>query len=84
MSKIPSKRTVISPPKIVLRPRRITTTTQLVNYNARKSLNNPSLKIGDRVITNEKSGTVAFIGQTKFADGLIKIFIFLFNKFFIL
>ena len=84
MSKIPSKRPVISPPKVVLRPRRITTTTQPVNFNARKSLNNPSLKIGDRIITNEKSGTIAFIGQTKFADGLVQIFIFLFNEFLFL
>lgn len=70
MSKIPNKRTVPSPTKVVLRPRQTTVNSQTINPNTRKSLNNPSLKIGDRVTNNDKAGTIAFIGTTKFAAGL--------------
>jgi hypothetical protein len=67
MSKIPSKRALVSPSKPVFRARQVTTDSQ-----QRKSLC-VSFKIGDRVITNEKTGTIAFIGSTKFAEGLIKV-----------
>jgi len=71
MSKIPSKQPLSSPTKIVFRQRPTTAGSQLVNPSVRNSLSN-ALKIGDRVTTSGKSGTVAFIGLTKFADGLIK------------
>jgi len=72
MSKIPSKLPPPSPAKtVVFRQRSTPIGSQPINPSVRNSLNN-SLKIGDRVTANGKSGTVAFIGLTKFADGLIK------------
>ncbi len=68
MSKLPPKRPSASPSKIVFRPRQLTTGSQ-----QRNSLIAP-FKIGDRVITNGKSGTIAFIGTTKFSEGLMKIY----------
>ncbi len=68
MSKIPAKNVTASPSNIVFRSRPTTTSAQ-----QRNSVYNP-LKIGDRVTTNGKSGTIAFIGSTKFAEGLIICF----------
>jgi len=81
MSKLPISRLPVTPakntnaPKSGLRPpQQISTNTtvpQQVSPTGGDSSNNP-LIIGDRVTTNGKSGTVAFIGSTKFADGMIK------------
>ena len=60
MSKIPTKRVPPSPAKVTYRTQQ------------RKSVYT-SFQIGDRVVTNEKVGTIAFIGPTKFAEGLIEI-----------
>jgi hypothetical protein len=78
MSKLPTSRLPVTPsknptaPKSGLRPPQPTTTTttasQQVSPTSGDSSNNPFV-IGDRVIANGKSGTVAFIGPTKFADG---------------
>ncbi len=76
MSKLPSKRVPPSPSKVTFRPRQVTSTN---DSQQRKSVIS-SFKIGDRVITSEKSGTIAFIGTTKFAEGLIKMN-YLFEKF---
>ena len=81
MSKLPTSRLPVTPSKNPtasksgLRPPQqtstntttTTTTSQQVSPNAGETFN-----IGDRVIANGKSGTVAFIGTTKFADGMIK------------
>jgi len=64
MSKIPTKQSS-SPTKVVFRPRPNITAAA---SQQRKSLNF-SLKIGDRVTSNGKAGTIAFIGQTLFAEG---------------
>lgn len=65
MSKIPTKQSSSPPTKVIFRPRpNITAASQA----SRKSLNF-SLKIGDRVTSNGKAGTIAFIGQTLFAEG---------------
>lgn len=82
MSKLPVSRLPVTPskntnaPKSGLRPPQQTSTnttaTQQVSPTAGDSSNNP-LIIGDRVTANGKSGTVAFVGSTKFADGMIKI-----------
>jgi hypothetical protein len=80
MSKIPTKRISSSPTKVVFRTRQVTTGTRQINPNARYSLNN-ALKTGDRVTINGKSGTIAFIGPTQFADGLNKFhYLFFFIK----
>lgn len=66
MSKIPAKRPPVpaSPAKVVYRPLRSNSTSQ-----QRNSVNG-SFKIGDRVVTGGKTGTIAFAGPTKFAEGL--------------
>ena len=67
MSKIPGKRSSTPPDKVVYRTRQVTTGPQ-----QRHSLN-PGFKIGDRVLNNGKAGTIAFIGSTKFAEGLLAV-----------
>jgi hypothetical protein len=88
MSKLPTSRLPVTPskntnaPKSGLRPPQQTSTNTIASSqqvsptSADSSSNNP-LIIGDRVTANGKSGTVAFIGTTKFADGMIKL-----NTFF--
>jgi hypothetical protein len=68
MSKIPAKLVTASPSKIVFR-----SLSTKASVQQRNSVYNP-LKIGDRVTANGKSGTIAFIGSTKFAEGLIICF----------
>ncbi|CAF2613624.1 unnamed protein product [Rotaria sp. Silwood2] len=77
MSKLPTSRLPVTPKNVntaksgVRPPQQTATTTtssQQVSPTGGDSSNN-QLAIGDRVIANGKSGTVAFIGTTKFADG---------------
>ena len=69
MSKLPTSRLPTSPSKTVFRqPSRTSTTFQPINPHEGDSSDN-SITIGERVITSGKSGTVAFIGSTKFAEG---------------
>jgi hypothetical protein len=73
MSKLPTSRLPVSPVKPALRqPSRTSINSKPINSKAENS-SSSSIKIGDRVITNEKSGTVAFIGPTKFAEGSINL-----------
>lgn len=60
------------PPKVVFRQRRISVGPQTANAGARESLTHP-FRLADRVITGEKSGTVAFVGRTEFAEGSLAI-----------
>jgi hypothetical protein len=79
MSKLPTSRLPVTPsknpnaPKSGLRPPQPTSTnttsSQQVSPTGGDASNNP-LVMGDRVIANGKPGTVAFIGTTKFADGM--------------
>lgn len=82
MSKVPTSRLPVTPskatgaaaaPKSGLRPPSVnpsgtTPATQQISPSAGDASANPFV-IGDRVIANDKPGTVAFIGPTKFADG---------------
>ncbi len=78
MSKLPTSRLPVTPskttnvPKSGLRPPQQTSTNttapQQTSPNTGDSSNNP-LSVGDRVTTSGKSGTIAFIGSTKFAEG---------------
>ncbi|CAF1284245.1 unnamed protein product [Rotaria sordida] len=81
MSKLPTSRLPVTPKNVTttksgLRPPQQTSTTtttttissQQASPTSGDSSNN-QLTIGDRVIANGKSGAVAFIGPTKFADG---------------
>lgn len=80
MSKLPTSRLPVTPSKTTattksgLRPPQASSTnassTQQVSPTGGDSSAN-SFAIGDRVIANGKSGTVAFIGPTKFAEGRI-------------
>jgi hypothetical protein len=72
MSKTPDKRSslLLSPSKIVFRQPRTPVGSPQINSNGNNSSNEP-LRIGDRVTTNGKSGTVAFIGRTQFAEGFV-------------
>ena len=61
-------------PKTGLRPPQANSSTatvpsQQVSPSGGGDASNTSLSIGDRVIANDKTGTVAFIGPTKFAEG---------------
>jgi hypothetical protein len=69
MSKLPPKRVPPSPSKVAFRLHQVPTN----DSQQRKSVY-ISFKIGDRVITSEKKGTIAFIGPTKFAEGLIEFY----------
>ncbi|CAF3949096.1 unnamed protein product [Adineta steineri] len=78
MSKLPTSRLPVTPSKTTntsksgLRPPQQSSTaaasSQQVSPTGGDSSNN-SFVIGDRVTANGKSGAVAFIGPTKFADG---------------
>jgi hypothetical protein len=80
MSKLPTSRLPVTPsknpnaPKSGLRPPQQTstntTTSQQISPPGGDSSNNP-LNMGDRVMANGKPGTVAFIGSTKFAEGIV-------------
>lgn len=81
MSKLPTSRLPVTPgkttnpPKSGLRPPQQTsnnTTTTTISQQVSPSggdSSNTSFNVGDRVTANGKSGTVAFIGTTKFAEG---------------
>lgn len=80
MSKVPTSRLPVTPkpanpPKSGLRPPQSVAapaaapTSQQASPSGGDSSNN-QLNIGDRVIANGKAGTIAFIGSTKFADGM--------------
>jgi hypothetical protein len=71
MSKIPLNRSSLSPTKIVFRQPRTPIGSQPTNRSGGNSSNSP-LRIGDRVSNSGKSGTVAFIGRTQFAEGLVQ------------
>ena len=92
MSKLPTSRLPLTPskaanaPKSGLRPPQPTATTvtssqQISPTGGGGDPSNNPLVLGDRVIANGKSGTVAFIGSTKFADGTLNS-IYLFNIIF--
>jgi hypothetical protein len=77
MSKLPTSRLPVTPSKVATAPKsglrppqQTSTSSQQVSPSGGDSSNNP-LILGDRVTANGKSGTVAFIGPTKFADGMI-------------
>lgn len=81
-SKLPTSRLPVTPAKTTntaksgLRPpqptsNNATTTSQQISPSGGDAASN-SFSMGDRVITNGKSGTVAFIGSTKFAEGIMK------------
>lgn len=84
MSKLPTSRLPVTPAKTTtntaksgLRPpqstsNNATNTSQQISPSGGDSANN-SFSIGDRVTANGKSGTVAFIGTTKFAEGIRKL-----------
>lgn len=84
MSKLPTSRLPVTPgkttnaPKSGLRPPQqtssntTTTTSQQISPSGGDS-SNTSFNVGDRVTANGKSGTVAFIGTTKFADGTMTL-----------
>ena len=65
MSKLPPKRPGVpaSPSKVVYRQPRSS------SINQQRNSISGLFKIGDRVTSGEKTGTVAFIGPTKFAEG---------------
>ena len=83
MSKLPTSRLPVTPSKIAtaaktgIRPPQQTTApppAQQISPNSGDSSTEP-LKINDRVIANgNKHGMVAYIGPTKFADGMIFMF----------
>jgi len=89
MSKLPTSRLPVTPskttnvPKPGLRPPQQTSTNttapQQVSPTSGDTSNNP-LIVGDRVMANGKSGTIAFIGPTKFAEGIIEIKSFFFSN----
>ena len=65
MSKIPADRSSSAEPKPVFRAaHRNSVTAQRVSFNG-----TDSFATGDRVIAAGKSGTVAFVGPTRFAEG---------------
>ena len=65
MSKIPTDRSSSAEPKPIFRTApRNSVTAQRVSFNGIESF-----AIGDRVIATGKSGTVAFVGPTRFAEG---------------
>ena len=71
MNKIPTSRLPVTPKtttntKSGLRPPQ---QTSPAGEDPSKNL----LAIGDRVITNGKLGTIAFMGSTKFAEGMISM-----------
>jgi hypothetical protein len=78
MSKLPTSRLPVTPskttsaPKLGLRPPQsssnVTTPLQQASPTG-GDVSNHVFAIGDRVTANGKSGAVAFIGSTKFADG---------------
>ena len=70
MSKLPTHRTSLSPPKSAFR-RPLTPSSPQRSSPFREDTPNIELRIGDRVAIHGDSGTVAFIGSTKFATGLI-------------
>ena len=79
MSKLPTSRLPVTPSKVAtaakssLRPPQPVSThaptSQQVSPTTGTDNATPTFSIGDRVTTNGKNGTIAFIGSTKFADG---------------
>lgn len=78
MSKLPTtSRLPVTPSKIAttapkpgLRPPQTTTSSNVTpSQQTSPSATVETFSIGDRVTTNGKTGTVAFIGSTKFAEG---------------
>ena len=87
MSKLPTSRLPVTPgkttnpPKSGLRPPQqtssnTTATSQQISPSGGDS-SNTSFNVGDRVTANGKSGTVAFIGTTKFAEGTMTLSYFI-------
>ncbi|CAF3799451.1 unnamed protein product [Rotaria sp. Silwood1] len=80
MSKLPTSHLPVTPKNVTtaksgLRPPQQTSTTTTIATSSQQASpiggdsSNNQLTIGDHVIANGKSGTVAFIDPTKFADG---------------
>ena len=82
MSKLPTSRLPVTPskvataPKTGLRPPQSNSSSSTAAAVPSQQVSpsggdasNSALAIGDRVIANDKTGTVAFIGPTKFAEG---------------
>lgn len=81
MSKLPTSRLPVTPSKNAtttksgLRPPQQTSASTTVSQQVSPPSGDSSatsFSIGDRVTGNGKSGTVAFIGTTKFAEGINK------------
>ncbi|CAF4659007.1 unnamed protein product [Rotaria socialis] len=68
MSKLPTHRTSLSPPKSAFR-RSLTPSSPQRRSPFREDTPNGELRIDDRVTVRGESGTVAFIGSTNFAAG---------------
>ncbi|CAF3770324.1 unnamed protein product [Rotaria magnacalcarata] len=68
MSKLPIHRTSLSPPKSAFR-RPLTPSSPQLRSPFREDTPDGELRIDDRVAVHGESGTVAFIGSTKFATG---------------
>ncbi|CAF0876473.1 unnamed protein product [Adineta ricciae] len=64
MSRIPTNRSIAPPSKSVVRERRTSANSTTNNTPS----NNP-FRLADRVTTSGKSGIVAYVGRTQFADG---------------
>lgn len=82
MSKLPTSRLPVTPKsanpvKSGLRPPQPVSSTATPSQQASPtggdSSTSTQFSIGDRVTSGGKSGTIAFIGPTKFADGMIKL-----------
>ncbi|CAF4330899.1 unnamed protein product [Adineta steineri] len=68
MSKIPTNRPSLPAIKPFVRQRPKSPTSQQINSIGNDRSNNP-FRLADRVTTSGKSGRVAYIGPTQFAEG---------------
>ncbi|CAF3626009.1 unnamed protein product [Adineta steineri] len=68
MSKIPTNRPSLPAIKPFVRQRPKSPTSQQINFTGNDRSNNP-FRLADRVTTSGKSGKVAYIGPTQFAEG---------------
>lgn len=67
MSRLPPGRTSLPSPKVVQRSSSRPSAPPTPNLAA--TVQNHAVRLGDRVLTGGKEGTVAFVGPTEFAEG---------------
>ena len=72
MSRLPPGRTSLPSPKVVHRSSSRPSgppTPNLAAATAAAVVQNHAVRVGDRVLTGGKEGTVAFVGPTEFSEG---------------